>query len=172
MEKTANIPKSWILLYMCSTVSISNNINLGPNVRDCQPDQVLPAITNGGSQFYQQIADLIMLPVTVHIKHDSMASILLFEDVSPISRTMIMTETEKYQAIVVHLKPGEILKCIACSNGLYFYEPDNVNISTKTKNTINAYTALQTVSYNKEYSTVSKIESEKSRTSQEFVFFR
>ena len=68
MEKTANIPKSWILLYMCSTVSISNNINLGPNVRDCQPDQVLPAITNGGSQFYQQIADLIMLPVTVHIK--------------------------------------------------------------------------------------------------------
>ena len=37
----------------CSTVSVINNGNLVTNVRDCNPEEFLTAITNGGLQYYK-----------------------------------------------------------------------------------------------------------------------
>ena len=94
-RKMAIIQKSWILLDTCSAVSVGNNGNFLIGVRDCQPDEVLTAITNGGSQFYKQLANLATFPITVHFKHDSIANILSFKDVSSIPGTRITISTEK-----------------------------------------------------------------------------
>ena len=45
-----DIPKSWVLLDTCSTVSVTNSTNIVTNIRDYEYHEYLKAVTNGGSQ--------------------------------------------------------------------------------------------------------------------------
>ena len=83
-DSFVDIPKNWILLDTCSTCNVSNNIALVKDVRACSEADMLTAYTNGGAQQYDKMADLRLLPITVHYKHDSMATILSFKSVSEI----------------------------------------------------------------------------------------
>jgi len=120
----ADIPTPWILLDTCSTVSVSNTHKLVTNIRQCKSDEVLTAITSGGSQIYTQIAELIMFPIDVHFKKDSMATILSFKDVFSIPGFRIMMDTYKEKAFLAHLNNDEIFKFRECSNGLYYYDKE------------------------------------------------
>ena len=51
------------------------------NIRTCAPEDRLTAYTNGGEQVYNLIADLKFLPIEVHFKKSSMATILSFKTV-------------------------------------------------------------------------------------------
>jgi len=87
-----DIPTSWIFLDTCSTVSVSNNQKLVTNIKQCKSDEVLTVITNGGSQIYTRMVELIMFPLDVHFKKDSMATILSFKDASSIPGVRIMVD--------------------------------------------------------------------------------
>ena len=169
--KSANISKLWILLDICSTVSVTNNGNLVTHVRDCKPAEVLMTISNGDSQYYKQLTDLNMFPLNVHHEQDLMANILLFKDVSSIPGTRITMNTEKEKLIVVELNTCEVLKFVKCSYGLYFVDTNSLNHKTKIENVINDYVAVQKVSTKKKIFIANKIEgTDKSRQYQELIF--
>ena len=72
------IPKSWLLLDMCSTVSVYTNEDIVIDIRDISSNEYVTAVTNGGSQVYKKIVHLIILPIKVHFNQDSMGNILSF----------------------------------------------------------------------------------------------
>ena len=70
------ISKTWILLDLCSTNSVTNNLKFVANVKQCFAGQELLALTNGGSKQYDHEGDFIFLPMKVYVKEDSLATIL------------------------------------------------------------------------------------------------
>ena len=93
-----DISKSWLLLDTCSTCNVSNNPTLVTNVRECMPEEIITAYTNGGAQRYKNITDLRILPLTVHFKKYSMATIFSLKSVSEIpgARLTMGTDTKKH----------------------------------------------------------------------------
>ena len=73
-----DIHKSWVLLDTCYTVSVTNNDDLVTNIHDCEHHEYLNAVTNEKSQLYTHLADMILFPIVVHFKKDSMANIIIF----------------------------------------------------------------------------------------------
>ena len=73
--KVFDIPSSWILLDTCSTCDVANNPALVNDIRTCEPNDRLTAYTNGGEQVYNLVANLNILPIKVHLKKSSMATI-------------------------------------------------------------------------------------------------
>ena len=103
------IPKSWLLLDTCSTCDVSNNPELVNNVRVCSAKNVLTAYTNGGTQKYEKVADLRLLPITVHFKKDSMATILSLKSVSEIPGARITLDTDVSKTSLFSCQMGALL---------------------------------------------------------------
>ena len=66
-RKAFGIPKLWLLL-ACSTLSVTNNEVLVSNIHNCAENETLNATTNGGSQLYTQMAELVLFPPIVYSK--------------------------------------------------------------------------------------------------------
>ena len=163
-----DIPKSWLLLDTCSTCDVSNNSDLVSSVRNCMPHETLTAYCNGGAQCYDKLADLLMLPIKVHFKKDSMATILSMKSVSKIPGARVTMDTAVNANIIVSLKDGRVLEFMQHQNGLYYFDTNSSN--TKTK--LSHYSLLQTVSENKEYFSAQEIKgADLSRKYQEYLFF-
>ena len=60
------IPATWILLDTCPTESMTCHKELVSNIKVCKPADKLTIYTNGGSQQYEQVADMSILPMKVH----------------------------------------------------------------------------------------------------------
>ena len=88
-----DIPDSWILLDTCSTCDVIKNPILVRNIHDCSKEDQLTAYTNGGAQHYSQMGRLILLPIDVHFKKNSMANILSFKSVAEIEGARIVMDT-------------------------------------------------------------------------------
>lgn len=116
-----NIPKSWLLLDTCSTCNVSNNPTLVSNIRTCMPDEMLTAYTNGGAQYYNKLADLRVLPLEVHFKQNSMATILSMKSVTEISGVRVTMDTKLSTSIHVILENGKDFEFVQYRNGLYFF---------------------------------------------------
>ena len=127
-EEMVDIPKSWVLLDTCSVVSVTNNTNLVTNIRDCEHHEYLKAMTNRGSQLYKRLADMILFPIVVHFKKDSMASILSFKDVFAIPGVRITMDTAKEDTIVVTTEEGKVIRFKPYSNGLFYFDTIQHNI--------------------------------------------
>ena len=167
-----DIPKSWVLLDTCSTVSVTNNTNLVTNIRDCEHHEYLKAVTNGGSQLYKQLADMILFPIVVHFKKDSMANILSFKDVFAIPGVRITMDTAKEDAIVVTTEEGKVIRFKPYSNGLFYFDTKTHNNNNKSKESVTQYTIVQTVDSNKQFFTSNEIEgADVSRKYQEILYF-
>ena len=76
------INPDWLLLDSCSTVSVCCNPKLVQHIRACAPGDGIPVMTNGGSQTFNKVADLNILPVEVHFNRDFLANILALSDVA------------------------------------------------------------------------------------------
>ena len=62
--------------------SVYNNKEIIGNIRDCTSDKTLTVYTNGGSNNFAQMTPFKLLPMEVHLKTDSMSSIIVIKDVS------------------------------------------------------------------------------------------
>ena len=70
-KKHTTIDPNWILLDTYSTVSVCCNASLVRDIRDCEEDEYLTIVTNGGKQVYKQMGVLKNLPIQVFYKKES-----------------------------------------------------------------------------------------------------
>ena len=167
-----NIPKSWLLLDTCSTCNVSNSPDLVSNIRNCMHGEMLTAYTNGGSQCYDQLADLRALPLQVHFKQDSLATILSMKLVTEIPGARVTMDTGLNNNIHVILKDGKVFEFVQHHNGLYFFDTNNPVPISKPKSELSNYSLLTTVSENKEFFSSQEIKgADLSRKFQEYLFF-
>ena len=152
--KDFHIPLSWLLLDTCSTCDVTNNPALVTNIRACAPNDRLTAYTNGGEQVYNLVANLKILPIEVHFKKSSMATILSLKTVSAIPGARLHLDTATNTDITLTLQDGRVMIFRQFKNGLYFYDTNLV--LTKTKALLQNYSLLQTVTENKSFLRVKK----------------
>ena len=156
----------------CSTCNVSNNLKLVTNVRKCDPQDALVALTNGGSQNYSHEADLKILPIRVHFKPDSMGTILSFKTVCEIPGAHVTFDSKASTDIILQLQGGSKYIFKQFQNGLYYYDTINVNHNQYSKAELTDYIQLQTVKSNKQYFTTSKLKgADASRKYQEYLFY-
>lgn len=65
-EESFDIPKLCLLLDIYSPVSVTNNDALVTNIHDCADNETITVLTNGGSQLYKQLTELILFHITVY----------------------------------------------------------------------------------------------------------
>ena len=168
--KVFNIPSSCILLDTCSTCDVANNPDLVNNIRTCTPEERLTAYTNGEKQVYNLCAELNILPITVHFKKSSMATILSFKTVSAIPGARLHLDTDNSLDITLTLHDGRVMTFKQFQNGLYYY--DTTLDLHKTKPLLENYSLLQTVTANKSYFTRQEIKgADTSRKIQEYLYY-
>ena len=175
-----NIPLNWILLDTCSTCDVTNNPALVNDIRTCKPNDRLTAYTNGGKQVYNLIANLNILPITVHLKKSSMATILSLKTISNIPGARLYLDTAANKDIKLTLEDGRVLIFKQHQNGLYFYDT-NVELSkpkpllqdySLLQTVTQDYSLLQTVTENKSYFTRQEIKgADTSRKLQEYLYY-
>ena len=167
--KVFDIPLSWILLDTCSTCDVSNNPNLVTNIHTCDQEDRLTAYTNRGAQLYNLITDLILLPIQVHFKKASMATILSMKSVAAIPGARLMMDTATNNVITLFLKNRQTFVFQQFQNGLYFFDSNDV---TKTNKPLQNYSLLQTVTEQKSYFTPQEIKgADNSRKYQEYLYY-
>ena len=92
------------------------------DIRTCTPEDRLTAHANGGDQVYNLIANLKILPIKVHIKKSSMATILSFKTVSEIPGAMMHLETATSTDGTLISKDDRVIVFKKFKNGIYFYD--------------------------------------------------
>ena len=149
------------------------NYDLVTNIRDCTSNETLTVCTNGGAQHYVQMADLIVFPIKVHFKKNSMANILSFWSVANMEGTRITMDTQFGNSIHVLLANGNKYEFKQYKNGLYYFDTqENSSGNDKTKDQVINYLLLQTVQDNKEYFTSNEIKgADPSGKYQEYLFY-
>ena len=144
-----------LLLDSCSTISVCCNPKLVQHIRACAPGDGITVMTNGGSQTFNKVADLNILPVEVHFNQDSLANILALSDVANLPGARITMDTLEERVILLHYN-DQIFKFKECVDGLYYYD------TSKTKSPVSQYSSassfVQTVCGNKAFLTKRDIE--------------
>ena len=89
---------------MFSSSSVLKNASLATNVRNCNSEEKLLMLTNGGHLSYNQMGDLLQFPMKVHINESSMANILPFAEVANMAGVHIKMDMSKGKIINVHIE--------------------------------------------------------------------
>ena len=119
-----------------------------------------------------QIADLCILPITVHFKLNSMATILSVKTVSEIQGARLMMDTQVNKNITLTLKDGRSFIFSPFKNGLYYFDTNSIVTNSKPKSELANYSFLNTVSDNKQFFSTQEIKgADISRQLQEYLFF-
>jgi hypothetical protein len=154
----AIINPNWILLDTCSTVSVICNPNLVSNIKSVATNDGMTIVMNGGSQFFNQTADLNILPLKVHFKEDSLANILSLSNVANLPGARITMDSKIEHAINLYFQGG-VLKFEECSDGLYYLDVTdssnyyNSNITNYSASSSSKPSFAQMVNSNKEFYT-------------------
>jgi hypothetical protein len=156
------IDKSWILLDTCSTVSVCCNKSLVSNIVPCTPNDELTIVTNGGTQVFDNTADLNLLPLRVHFNEHSLANILSLSDVANLPGARVTMDTDIDRAIILHFN-GKTLRFHECADGLYFFDTKSLDRQRNSKNLLTQYSTnkasfIQSVKSNKEFFTKREID--------------
>ena len=170
-DESFSIPRSWIILDACSTCSIPNNPDLVTRIRACTPNGVLISFTNGGSQKFEQIAYLHLLPITVHFKANYMATILSVKTVREIQGSRLIMDTQVNKNNTLTLKDVRSFIFYPFKNELYYFDANTIVTNTKPKTDLANY-FLNTASNNKQLFSTQEIKGvDTSRKLQEYLFF-
>jgi hypothetical protein len=157
------INPNWILLDMCSTVSVMCNPALVRNIMSVHDDDGMTIITNGRSQFFNQTATLNILPLRVHFKQDSLANILSLSDIANLTGARITMDSTVEKAINLFYD-GKVLKFEECCDGLYYLDTSkssnyyNSTVTNYSNPSSSKTSFVQTVNSNKEFFTKSEID--------------
>ena len=146
-KKLELINRDWLLLDTGSTISVCCNEALVENVKKCTPGSGVTVVTNGGSQTFEQVADLKLLPIQVHFNPESIANILSLTDIANLPGAKVTMDTSQERAIILHYD-GKKFKFQECHDGLFFLDTSR---SDNHNESVTAYSAnfLQTVRQNK-----------------------
>ena len=169
-KKLELIDRNWLLLDTGSTISVCCNPDLVTNIQQCVPGKGVTVVTNGGSQTFEEVADLKVLPIKVHFNPASIANILSLTDVANLPGARVTMDTERERAIVLHFD-GSDFKFKECHDGLYFLDT-SITSNLNHNNAITNYLSclLQTVQQNKSVFTKNEISNaDKARKIQEII---
>lgn len=123
----------------CSTCGTRNNPDLVARIRACSPNEVLLACANGGSQKFVQIADLHILPITVHFKAKSMATILGTKTVSETQVARLMINAQVNENVTLTLEDGKSFIFSPFKNGLYYFDTNTITTNAQPKSELENY---------------------------------
>ena len=112
----------------------SENSSLTKNVQNCNAEEKLLMLTNGGHLCFNQTGELLLLPLTFHINESSMANIIYFAKGSSISGVHIKMDTSKEKVINVHTKCGKIINFKSYAEGIFY---TNLNCPSMITNPTN-----------------------------------
>ena len=107
-----------MLLVTCSLASVLKFLYLEKNVRNLNAEEILLILTNVGQLSFNQMGELLILPMTVHINKLSMAKILSFAEVSNIAVVHIKMDISKKKFINFHIRYRNIIHFKACAEGI------------------------------------------------------
>ena len=106
-------------------------------------------LTNGGHPYFNQMADLILLPIKFHINESSMEKILSFAEVPNIPVLHINMDMSKEKLIDLHIEDGKIIHFKACAEGVVYTILNEPTMITNPTNVyLNAYSYLSMVKQN------------------------
>ena len=135
------------------------NTSLAKNVVKLNSEDKLLMLKNGGHISFNQMGDLILLPMRGHINESYMANIFFFAEVANIAGVHIKMVTSKEKLINVHIKDVKIIHFKACAEGIFCTNlNDPTMITNPTNFTLKAYYYLSTIKQNSEFFTGSEIE--------------
>ena len=109
-QQSANtIDPNWILLDTCSTDNVFCNSDLLSNIRNCNSNEELHLLTNGGYSDYNQIGHCDLFDVDVHYNPNSIANVLSFDKISDMNDVHVTVDTSVDKSLVVHIGADKIL---------------------------------------------------------------
>ena len=82
---------------------------------NCNAEGGVLMLKNRGHLYFNQMGELIILPITVHIHESAMENILYFEEVANIMGVHIKMETSKEKFINVHIQDRWIIHFKSCT---------------------------------------------------------
>jgi hypothetical protein len=103
-QNNSLIPLSWVLLDMCSMVSMFCNHKLVQDLVVCSEEEELIIQTNSSSKCFDLKTKMKLFPIDVHFNDDSMANILSLKDIAKLDGAHIMMDTNEELAITVHFQ--------------------------------------------------------------------
>ena len=89
--------------------------SLAKNLKNCNPEEKLLMLTNGGHISFNNMGYLLLLPMKVHINETYMANILYFVEVANISGLHINMDTSKEKVTNVHIEDKKIIHFKSCA---------------------------------------------------------
>lgn len=92
----------------CSVYNVAKDPDLITNIRDYKEKESLTTYTNRGVQSYNQLINLILFPLELHLKEDLMANILSLKSVVDIKGLRNTMDTSICISITVAFKDGMI----------------------------------------------------------------
>ena len=103
-------------------------------------------LTNEGHLSYDQMVEIILLPMTVHINEYYMANMLSFIEVANIAGVHINIDTSKEKSINVHIQARRIIHSKARAEVILYTNLDYPSMFTKHINTsVKPYYLISTV---------------------------
>ena len=114
------ICKTWILLDSCSTDTVFKNPDLVNNIRRFSVDDEIRIMTDGGSVYYNKVAECKCLPLRVYFNKHHLADVLPSTQVDTMPVVKSMIGTSKENTFTVHLKNDHMMKFQECSDILYY----------------------------------------------------
>ena len=89
------INKDWILLDTCSNASVCCNSDLLEKIKHFYAQEILEIVTNGGSQRYKKISQLIILPMNGHYNPTSLTNIIYLKGVVGLNGVTLTMDNSK-----------------------------------------------------------------------------
>ena len=116
-----NINKNWLLLDSASTISSVCNLDMITDIRET--DEPARVVTNGGSQYYDEVGTLDLVPMDVYVNVKSLANILSLHEVT--EKYRVTFDSTKSNCMWVHVGNGNVLGFQSCGKGLYYHDTSN-----------------------------------------------
>ena len=122
MQNCDVINKICILLYICSTDSMSNYLDYVEYVNNYAKYEEITVFMNGGPPLFYRKGQLTFFTLCVNVNNVSLATIISLKDVNNIPGVHVTMDTSIEKAMNVIIIDGTIFKVKYCGLRLYYYD--------------------------------------------------
>ena len=121
-NKCLHIWNHRLLLDTCSTDNVCRDISLLKDVKECDEDEVLEVIANGGRMTYKTLGTMKLFPMVSYFNKSSLANIILMKKLSEVEGVRITMDSQVEKSIKVTTKEGQVYVFNQEKDGLYSYD--------------------------------------------------
>ena len=168
-NKCLHIPNHRLLLDTCSTDNVCRDISLLKDVKECDEDEVLEVIANGGRMTYKTLGTMKLFPMVSYFNKSSLANIISMKKLSEVEGIRITMDSQVEKSIKVTTKEGQVYVFNQEKDGLYSYDMRKKKSNSKVignisnENELKSYSKtnvsfLSTIKKNKKKFTKKEIE--------------